>query len=148
MTGCSIFSTVQWFWPDYGLLLELHTLTLAARSYVLLNWIVTYTSEYIPYSYLSKSVWWCYFTSTLCSFLMIHTESSWKHGRYCLTETSACYQVLYTHFCAYGSSLVTLKYHSFCGIFELLGRKVPFILWYFRVARPQSTIHSVVFTSC
>ena len=46
------------------------------------------------------------------------------------------------------SSCQAAKYHSFCGIYELLGRKVPFILWYLRVARPKSTIHSVVFTSC
>ena len=32
----SIFSTGGKFCPDYGLLLELHTLTLVARSYVLL----------------------------------------------------------------------------------------------------------------
>ena len=30
------FSTVQSFCPDYGLVLELHTLTLVARSYALL----------------------------------------------------------------------------------------------------------------
>ena len=34
--GCSIFSTVQWIWPDYGLLLELHALTQVARSYAFL----------------------------------------------------------------------------------------------------------------
>ena len=34
---CSIFSTVQSFRPDYGLLLELHALTLVAHSYVLLS---------------------------------------------------------------------------------------------------------------
>ena len=33
----SIFSTGGKFRPDYGLLLELHTLTLVARSYVLLT---------------------------------------------------------------------------------------------------------------
>ena len=33
---CSIFSTGGKFRPDYGLLLELHTLTLVARSYALL----------------------------------------------------------------------------------------------------------------
>ena len=32
----SIFSTGGKFCPDYGLLLEFHTLTLVARSYVLL----------------------------------------------------------------------------------------------------------------
>ena len=32
----SIFSTGGKFHPDYGLLLELHALTLAARSYALL----------------------------------------------------------------------------------------------------------------
>ena len=32
----SIFSTGGKFCPDYGLLLELHALTLVARSYVLL----------------------------------------------------------------------------------------------------------------
>ena len=32
----SIFSTGGKFHPDYGLLLELHTLTLVARSYALL----------------------------------------------------------------------------------------------------------------
>ena len=31
---------VQKFWPDYGLLLELHTLTLVACSYVLLKWYI------------------------------------------------------------------------------------------------------------
>ena len=30
----SIFSTVQQFCPDYGVLLELHTLTQVAHSYV------------------------------------------------------------------------------------------------------------------
>ena len=34
---CSIFSIDGKFRPDYGLLLELHTLTLVARSYALLN---------------------------------------------------------------------------------------------------------------
>ena len=33
---CTIFSSGGKFRPDYGLLLELHTLTLVARSYVLL----------------------------------------------------------------------------------------------------------------
>ena len=33
---CSIFSTGRKFCPDYGLLLELHTLTLVTRSYALL----------------------------------------------------------------------------------------------------------------
>ena len=33
---CSIFSTGGKFHPDYGLLLELHVLTLVARSYALL----------------------------------------------------------------------------------------------------------------
>jgi len=33
---CSIFSTGGKFRPDYGLLLELHTLTLVASSYALL----------------------------------------------------------------------------------------------------------------
>ena len=33
----SIFSTGGKFYPDYGLLLELHALTLVARSYVLLT---------------------------------------------------------------------------------------------------------------
>ena len=32
----SIFSTGEKFRPDYGLLLELHTLTLVTRSYALL----------------------------------------------------------------------------------------------------------------
>ena len=33
---CSIFSTGGKFRPDYGFLLELHALTLVARSYALL----------------------------------------------------------------------------------------------------------------
>ena len=33
-----IFSTGGKFRPDYGLLLELHALTLVARSYALLMW--------------------------------------------------------------------------------------------------------------
>ena len=33
---CTIFSIGRKFRPDYGLLLELHTLTLVAHSYVLL----------------------------------------------------------------------------------------------------------------
>ena len=33
---CTIFSTGGKFYPDYELLLELHTLTLVARSYALL----------------------------------------------------------------------------------------------------------------
>jgi len=37
---CSIFSTGRKFRPDYGLLLELHALTLVARSYVLLMHII------------------------------------------------------------------------------------------------------------
>ena len=36
MTGSSVFSTVQEFWPDYRLLLELHAFTQTARSYALL----------------------------------------------------------------------------------------------------------------
>ena len=39
---CSIFSTGGKFRPDYGLLLELHALTLVARSYVLLSQIISY----------------------------------------------------------------------------------------------------------
>ena len=39
----SIFSTGGKFHPDYWLLLELHTLTLVARSYVLS--VVTYRSQ-------------------------------------------------------------------------------------------------------
>ena len=38
----SIFSTGGKFRPDYGLLLELHALTLAARSYALLVGSVLY----------------------------------------------------------------------------------------------------------
>ena len=34
---CSIFSTGGKFRPDYGLLLELHALTLLGRIYVLLD---------------------------------------------------------------------------------------------------------------
>ena len=41
---CSIFSTVQQFHPDYGLLLELHALTLVARSYALLH-VIMYMLE-------------------------------------------------------------------------------------------------------
>ena len=46
---CSIFSTVQYFHPDYGLLLELHAVTLVARSYVLLTllqWHKFYDSSF------------------------------------------------------------------------------------------------------
>ena len=39
---CSIFSTGGKFHPDYGLLLELHALTLVACSYALLIYIYTY----------------------------------------------------------------------------------------------------------
>ena len=41
--GVLFFSTVQSFRLDYGLLLELHALTLAARSYMLLMYVSTYT---------------------------------------------------------------------------------------------------------
>ena len=34
---CSIFSTVQYFVPDYGVLLKLHALTQITRSYALLR---------------------------------------------------------------------------------------------------------------
>ena len=38
----SIFSTGRKFCPDYGLLLELHALTLVARSFTkLYQWLVT-----------------------------------------------------------------------------------------------------------
>ena len=37
----SIFSTGRKFCPDYGILLELHTLTLVARSYALLPTYIT-----------------------------------------------------------------------------------------------------------
>ena len=40
----SIFSTGGKFRPDYGLLLELHALTLVARSYALLVIGMRYTS--------------------------------------------------------------------------------------------------------
>ena len=59
VTGCSIFSVVQYFWPDYGLLLELHTLTLAACSYVLLLW-------HLRNCYCIL-FWPCFFSSLLCS---------------------------------------------------------------------------------
>ena len=36
----SIFSTGGKFCPDYGLLLELHALTLVARSYALLHLVI------------------------------------------------------------------------------------------------------------
>ena len=36
VTGYSIFSTIQQFRPNYGLLLELHALTVVACSYALL----------------------------------------------------------------------------------------------------------------
>ena len=37
VTRCSIFSNSSIIFPDYGLLLKLHALTLATRSYALLN---------------------------------------------------------------------------------------------------------------
>ena len=40
----SIFSTGGKFRPDYGLLLELHALTLVARSYALLMLLYLYDS--------------------------------------------------------------------------------------------------------
>ena len=40
----SIFSTGGKFRPDYGLLLELHALTLVARSYALLPHIIAVTN--------------------------------------------------------------------------------------------------------
>ena len=47
----SIFSTGGKFHPDYGLLLELHALTLVARSYALLviaTCFVHHTQYYLP----------------------------------------------------------------------------------------------------
>ena len=38
---CTIFSTGGKFHPDYGLLLELHALTLVVRSYALLTYVIT-----------------------------------------------------------------------------------------------------------
>ena len=40
VTRVLFFYTVQYFRPDYGLLLELHTLTLVAHSYALLLTVV------------------------------------------------------------------------------------------------------------
>ena len=46
----SIFSTGGKFRPDYGLLLELHALTLVARSYaLLLSFILQYTLDLTQY---------------------------------------------------------------------------------------------------
>ena len=42
----SIFSTGRKFRPDYGLLLELHTLTLVARSYALLSGFIAFQMLY------------------------------------------------------------------------------------------------------
>ena len=41
----SVFSTGGKFRPDYGLLLELHALTLVARSHTLLTWAKLATFE-------------------------------------------------------------------------------------------------------
>ena len=43
---CTIFSTGGKFHPDYGLLLELHALTLVAHSYALLlhTMVIIYTT--------------------------------------------------------------------------------------------------------
>ena len=41
---CTIFSTGEKFCPDYGLLLELHALTLVTRSYALLHITTCLTS--------------------------------------------------------------------------------------------------------
>ena len=43
---CTIFSNGGKFRPDYGLLLELHTLTLVARSYVLLRQEIPYSAKF------------------------------------------------------------------------------------------------------
>ena len=43
----SIFSTGGKFRPDYGLLLELHTLTLVAHSYVLLKLLIALMSSHM-----------------------------------------------------------------------------------------------------
>ena len=59
VTACSIFSVVQYFCPDYELLLELHTLTLAACSYTLLLW-------HLRNCYCIL-FWPCFFSSLLCS---------------------------------------------------------------------------------
>ena len=48
----SIFSTGGKFCPDYGLLFELHTLTLFARSYALLMDILKPVSDCLPSSVL------------------------------------------------------------------------------------------------
>ena len=50
----SIFSTGGKFHPDYGLLLELHTLTLVARSYALLH---RYTAEEDKLAYVYTTFW-------------------------------------------------------------------------------------------
>ena len=49
----SIFSTGGKFRPEYGLLLELHALTLVARSYALLLYLVSLVGSVC----LCKNVW-------------------------------------------------------------------------------------------
>ena len=64
----SIFSTGGKFRPDYGLLLELHTLTLVAHSYALLLWCIVFTFE-------------IYYTATECFALLcaskLHCDERW-----------------------------------------------------------------------
>ena len=50
MIKCSILSTVQKFCPDYELLLELHALTLAVRSYALL----AYATVVLGWGYITR----------------------------------------------------------------------------------------------
>ena len=54
---CSIFSTVQQFFPDYGLLSQLHALTQVARSYALLS-VAIVTHGYVT----STTQTTCYFS--------------------------------------------------------------------------------------
>ena len=73
----SIFSTGGKFRPDYGLLLELHALTLVARSYTLLLYTSVVTSEYPQDSH------------TVCEFC------EFCAGNRCLTLQGVCESVLY-----------------------------------------------------
>ena len=90
----SIFSTGGKFCLDYGLLLELHTLTLVARSYALLD----------------KPVGVCFFRSILykSSSSMSYTDSSNKpHYVHVLIPTFPCVSVETSAVSPSSSSLIS-----------------------------------------
>ena len=67
----SIFSTGVKFRPDYGLLLELHTLILVARSYALLR--VGRLSDAVTHRCYNDG---CWYTSTTFMLLTVQVHTN------------------------------------------------------------------------